>query len=152
MWWLLIPVVGAVVTAIVSSDNDDSSSSSGSSVSRETAEREAREKEQQRLHTAKQNEIVAETRSGLEQLYRSHSDVVMRSHPQQWSALTFSALEECVRELDNNYSSFFLLKKLLPDTEFTLAFSQERTRVAALQDEIAELIALGVQLEDEAVR
>ncbi|MGE4716958.1 MULTISPECIES: hypothetical protein [Yersinia] len=152
MWWLLIPVVGAVVTAIISSDSDDSSSSSsGSSVSREMAEREARENERQRLRTAKQNEIVAETRSGLEHLYRCHSDVVVRRHPQQWTALTFSALEECARELDSNGSSFLRLKKLLPDTEFANTFSQDHASLAALQDEIAELIALSQQLDEEAV-
>ncbi|MBN3196693.1 hypothetical protein WCU79_20030 [Pectobacterium versatile] len=152
MWWLLIPVVGAVVTAIVSSDSDDSSSSSsGSSVSRETAEREAREKEQQRLRRAKQNEIVAETRSGLEHLYHSHSDMVVRRNPHQWTVLTFNSLEEYVREFDSDRSSFFHLKKLLPDTEFANTFSQELASVASLHDEIAELIALGQQLDEEAV-
>jgi len=148
MWWLLVPVVGAVVTAIVSSSSDDESPSSGSCASRESAEREAREKEKHRAEEALQQDITEIARVGLQKLLHDHPMMLQRSQPNNWDSLTFSTLERSLQESATNANSFSKLRRVLPDIEYLGASNTTAKNINILEKEISQLIALSLSIQE----
>ncbi|MRT24928.1 hypothetical protein GJV14_13355 [Enterobacteriaceae bacterium RIT697] len=152
MWWLLIPVVGAVITAVAASDSSSSSSSSSSSDtgnSRETAAREALEKEQRRNRELNQAALVQDARKGLKRLLADHPTFLKRTQPNDWHTLTAFNLENALSTPATVNNSFSKLRTLLPDMEYVGNDNEVQMRINHLQGEIAELIALSQRLSEE---
>jgi len=149
MWWLLIPVVGAVITAVASSDSSSSSSSSDSGNSRETAARDALEKEQIRNRELNRAALVQDARKGLERLLADHAAFLKRTQPDNWHTLTAVNLETALSTPATVNNSFAKLRALLPDLEYVGNASEMQTRIHQLQGEIAELLALSQRISEE---
>lgn len=149
MWWLLIPVVGAVITAVASSDSSSSSSSSDTGNSRETVAREALEKEQRRNRELNLAALVRDARKGLERLLADHPAFLKRTQPDNWHTLTPVNLENTLSTPATVNKSFSKLRALLPDLEYVGNDSEVQMRIHQFQGEIAELIALSQRLQEE---
>ena len=149
MWWLLIPVVGAVITAVAASDSSSSSSSSDTGNSRETAAREALEKEQRRNRELNQAALVQDARKGLKRLLADHPAFLKRTQPDDWHTLTAFNLENALSTPATVNNSFSKLRALLQDLEYVGNDSEVQMHIHQLQGEMAELLALSQRLSEE---
>ena len=148
MWWLLVPVIGALVAAVASSDDEE----------KEAAERRARiqtrEAEAQAIARRKQAnlekrkaQLVADVDGQLKDLFATHPAVLDRTN-QGALHVSFDSLSAFVIKKVPNKPKAMLkhLDTIAPGAAFSPIWVKQAVQAHALQKEITGLQRLKEEL------
>lgn len=143
MWWLIVPIVGAVIAAVANSDDEEKEKQEAADRRRANAQRErealAKSRETERLN--KKNEILATARIQFQALYTKHPHMLARKAPDLLE-LNFDALNHFANQLQQPKKLEPLLtdlRALIPGTKLSPTWQKKEDQSDALKQEIADL-------------
>lgn len=143
MWWLLVPLVGAVIAAVAGSDDEEKEKQEAADRHRTNAQHErevlAKAKAVEKLN--KKNEILATARDQFQALFTKHPHMLARKAPGliELNVDTLNHFANQQQQAKTLEPLLTDLRGLIPGTKLSPAWQKKEDQADALKKEIAGL-------------
>lgn len=149
MWWLLIPVIGAVVAAVANSDSAEKEEAArrARAKAREQAEALARKKAAEERQAQRRQQLANDTDRQLDELMALHADIVQRP-ADAMLGVNLEALQAFAASTPHRTAQGQLkaLRLLYPKVRFSSPWLDREVQAKALRKDIRTLRQLQQEL------